>query len=218
MAKTLPLVTLVGNIGSGKSTAMPILLEALKARPLYADDLFQVDPFAPLYLDDIKRWAFTHELWLTHQRSLLLKEHVKLPENNGTITVIDSGLLMSWVYTYSHFLVKNISLDEWEFYENLYDQFSTEVLLETGVVRLKYTVPTLLKRITKRGRDYELKYYTAEYLEQIEMGLDALEKKLVMKGVPFTSIDEEDIADFENSPKDTEKLISRAKSIVYREK
>ena len=216
MSPKLPLLTLIGNIGSGKSTALPPLLDALAAKPLYADDLFQTtDPFAKPYLDDTPRWAFTNELWLTHQRAQLLQDHVGTSGKSGQLTIVDSGLLMSWVYTYSHLLVKNITLDEWEFYQTLYDEFSANILQDTAVIRLKYSMETLLERIHKRGRDYELEYYTREYLEQIEQGLEALEKKLVMNGVPLLTIDESEIADFENSAQDQEKLIDVAKSFVF---
>lgn len=211
----LSLLTLVGNIGSGKSTALPLLVKEFEAKPVYADDLFQsTDPFAQLYLQDTPRWAFTNELWLTHQRSLIIKSHLENTENHNSLSIIDSGLLMSWVYTHSHLLVKNITLDEWEFYEQLYDQFSSDILTQTGVVRLRYSIDTLLSRIKKRGRDYELEFYTREYLEQIELGLDALEKKLTTQGVPFVSIDESEIADFEANPQDAKNLILQVKKLV----
>lgn len=211
-------ITIIGNTGSGKSTALPILVSSLSADALDADDLFQTsDPFTQDYLKDMKRWAFTNELWLTHQRALLFRKHIQqsVRSNSNKTTVIDCGLLMSWVFTYSHFLVGNINKDEWEFYQTLYDEFSANILQDTAVIRLKYSMETLLERIHKRGRDYELEYYTREYLEQIEQGLEALEKKLVMNGVPLLTIDESEIADFENSAQDQEKLIDVAKSFVF---
>lgn len=199
-------LTIIGNVASGKSTAMPILLKELDALPLYADDLFQtLDPFAKPYLQDIKRWAFTNELWLTYERAKLIKEFGK---DNEKLTVVDSGLLMSWVYTYSHLLVENISLDEWEFYETLYDEFANGYLVDSVVVRLEYNLDTLMKRLQKRGRDYELEYYTREYLEQIEQGLVALEKKLAQQGVKVITVHEDEVADFEHNQISAGKLVS----------
>jgi deoxyadenosine/deoxycytidine kinase len=204
------LITIVGNIGSGKSTAMPILLEALDASPVYADDLFQsVDPFAKAYLKDTPRWAFTNELWLTCERAKLLRAHLagQSEEAKKRHTVVDSGLLMSWIYAHSHLLVGNITLDEWEFYLSLYEHFSEDVISDMVVVRLRYSVETLLKRIRQRGRDYELEFYTAEYLEQLESGIVALEKQLRSHNVKWITIDEKDVADFENSERDRERLV-----------
>lgn len=198
-------LTIIGNVASGKSTAMPLLIEALQGHPLYADDLFQtLDPFREQYLEDIKRWAFTNELWLTYERSKMIHEHST--DTEKTI-IVDSGLLMSWVYTHSHLLVGNISLEEWNFYEKLYDQFANGYMTNSCVVRLKYSIDTLMNRLKKRGRDYELEYYTREYLEQLEEGLVALEKKLQQLGAKIIVIDEEEVADFENNPADEKKLI-----------
>ncbi len=214
-------LTIIGNIGSGKSTAMPLLLKALDAQPLYADDLFQtLDPFRDLYLQDVPRWAFTNELWLTYERSKMIQkysiEHDKgqNPENQGKLVLVDSGLLMSWVYTHSHLLVQNISLPEWELYEQLFDSFASEYISRSCVVRLRYSLPTLLARIKKRGRDYELAFYTKEYLEQLELGLVALEKKLVQMGIPVIVIDESQVADFEQNSADARILIDKVQSIV----
>lgn len=198
-------LTIIGNVASGKSTAMPLLIEALQGHPLYADDLFQtLDPFREQYLEDIKRWAFTNELWLTYERSKMIHEHST--DTEKTI-IVDSGLLMSWVYTHSHLLVGNISLEEWNFYEKLYDQFANGYMTNSCVVRLKYSIDTLMNRLKKRGRDYELEYYTREYLEQLEEGLVALEKKLQQLGAKIITIDEEEVADFEANEKDREKLL-----------
>lgn len=209
------ILTIIGNVGAGKSSAMPILVNALQAMPLYADDLFQTtDPFAQLYLADTPRWAFANELWLTHQRANLLRSHLGNADATKQLTIVDSGLFMSWVYTYSHLLVKNITLAEWEFYQSLYDHFASEIWQDAKIVRLKYSHATLLKRIKQRGRDYELEYYTPEYLQQIESGLDALEKKLTMAAVPFLVINEAEIADFEHNSADADQLIAAVKNFL----
>lgn len=214
-------LTIIGNIGSGKSTAMPLLLKALDAQPLHADDLFQtLDPFRDLYLKDISRWAFTNELWLTYERSKMIREHgaqkssVQSPTKTNQLVLVDSGLLMSWVYTHSHLLVQNITLAEWELYEQMFDSFSKEYIAKSCVVFLKYSIPTLLARIKKRGRDYELAFYTKEYLEQIEQGLVALEKKLVQLGVPIIVIDESEVANFEQNSADALVLTDKVQSAL----
>jgi len=214
-------LTIIGNIGSGKSTAMPLLLKALDAQPLYADDLFQtLDPFRDLYLKDIPRWAFTNELWLTYERSKMIQEYgAQKSGGQGTaktnqLVLVDSGLLMSWVYTHSHLLVQNITLAEWELYEQMFDSFAKEYIAKSCVVRLKYSVPTLLARIQKRGRDYELAFYTKEYLEQLEEGLVALEKKLMQLDIPIIVIDESEVANFEQNSADARLLTNKVQSIL----
>ncbi len=200
-------LTIIGNIASGKSTLMPILVKSLGAHAVNADELFQTtDPFAKPYLADMKRWAFANETWLTMERIKILR--TELEKKNKGITVIDSGLLMSWVYTYSHLLVGNITDDEWQLYHTLYDELTGNLFQNTHVVKLSYSMDTLMERLKKRGRDYELAFYTREYLGQLEMGLSALHEKLRAKNVKVIEVTEEFITDFENDPKDTQTLVT----------
>jgi deoxyadenosine/deoxycytidine kinase len=219
-------ITIIGNVASGKSTAMPILVKALGAQPLYADDLFQTtDPFAERYLQDTPRWALANELWLTYERAQMVNHLVaSLAETGNSLDnpggkhdktiIVDSGLLMSWVYTYSHLLVKNIDMQEWELYQKLYENLAKDYLEKSCVIRLKYSMPTLMSRLKKRARDYELKFYTEEYLEQIEQGLVALQKKLEENGRKVITIDESEVPDFELNPADADRLVALVKDQV----
>ena len=130
------------------------------------------------------------------------------------LVVIDSGLLMSWVYTYGHYLNGVISEDEWNLYEEIYTRLCNEVLSKMIVVRLQYDLPTLMERLKKRGRGYELEFYTEDYLMQIEKGLVALEKKLQRDSVPLLIIEQGQIKDFENSKGDQDKLHNAIASFI----
>lgn len=207
MKKKAKTLVIVGNIASGKSTATKIITQKLNAKKIDADDLFQTtDPFSKLYLENMSRWALTNELWLTIERVKLIADSMK--DGDNTLVVIDSGLLMSWVYTYGHYLNGVISADEWNLFEDIYTKLCGEVLNECLVVRLRYDLPVLMHRLKNRGRQYELEFYTPEYLEQIEKGLVALEKKLQTERVPLLIIEQGDIQDFENSKTDRERLHS----------
>lgn len=166
------IITIIGNIGSGKTTTLPFVAKALDADIIEADDLFQtINPFRDRYLADIKRWGFTNELWMAHKRVNLIKTAVE--QSTKENIVIDSGLIMSWVYTKSHFIAGNIDTDEWAFFNELFTQWS-KFSFKTTLLYLTAPVETLMKRIKTRGRDYELQMYKKEYLDQLEMGLQDL--------------------------------------------
>lgn len=207
------IVTVVGNIGAGKSSLTPILVDLLGAQMLDADSLFQTsDPFRELYLKDISRWAFTNELWLTNKRADLL--HYQLAHLHKPWLVVDSGVLMSWVYTYSHLLVGNLTKKEWQLYDSILQKLVGNVFAQTTVIYLEYTVPTLLKRIKKRGRAFEILHYQADYLNQINQGLSALERRLKKMQIPLFKITESQIPDFVSSSKDRANLISLVKPLL----
>jgi len=197
---TNKMLTGIGNVGAGKSSALEIVSKCLEAKSIDADNLFQTsDPFAKEFLKDTSRWALANELWLTNQRANLLRDELTKSKNQWL--VVDSGLLMSWVYTYSHLLVGKMSLEEWELYEELFDKLSQGLESEV-VLWLDYSLPTLLKRINKRGRDYEMEFYTKEYVEQLQLGIDALVERLVKTNVKLLGISEDEVADFVVNPRD----------------
>lgn len=166
------IITIIGNVGAGKTTTLPFVAQALDADVVEADDLFQtINPFRDRYLADIKRWGFTNELWMAYKRVNLIKTAVE--QSTKENIVIDSGLIMSWVYTKSHFLSGKMDQDEWAFFNELFTQWS-KFSLKTTLLYLTAPVDVLLKRIHTRGRDYELLMYKKEYLQQIEVGLKDL--------------------------------------------
>ena len=184
------MITVIGNIGSGKTTLTPILAKALKAREVFADNLFQtVDPFRELYLNDTKRWALANELWLTLERVVLVKKYLK--EKKDRLLVVDSGLLMSWAYTNGHYLSGNMTKEEWQLYRRLFDKIAISLFASSVVVALECSVETLMQRIKQRGRKFELEYYNPVYLERIDKGLEKLKEKLKRKGIKVISIDGE---------------------------
>ena len=196
--------TIIGNIGSGKSEAAKLISTTLKLPSIDADSLFQtVDPFAKNYLKDISRWAFTNELWLMVNRAKLIEEQAK----PGELTVVDSGLLMSWMYGRAHRLAGEFTEKEWRFYKQLYNHFAQNFMSKTLVLRLKYAQKTLFERIKKRGREFELEYYTPEYIGGLEKGLDALEKKLRRNDIPLLKITEKNVPEFVESKSGSKKLV-----------
>lgn len=198
------LVTVIGNVGAGKSSVISLVKKTLKAESLDADNLFQTtDPFRESYLKDIGRWSLANETWLTIQRAEMIRN--ALEECKSEWLVVDSGLLMSWVYTHSHLLVGEMNKEEWSLYETIFDKWARGLESDV-VVWLDYSVETLMGRIVKRGRDYELSYYTPQYLNNLQLGLSALTEKLKKEGAKLVKVSEQAVPDFVVNKKDESKL------------
>lgn len=197
--KQKTLITIIGNVASGKSTLTRLLADHLSIEKLEADDLFQTqNPLAELFLADMKRWGFTNEIWMTYHRANLIAGNVTRSANANTI--IDSGLFMNWVYAYSHFTSGIFTSHEWDLYQKIYDisekNFSG---YSQVVISLHYPFPVLLKRINKRGRDYELRQYKRTYLRQLDAGITDVERKIRDANIPLIVITEKDVKHFEDN-------------------
>lgn len=211
--KKQQMVTVIGNIGSGKTTVTPVVAKALKAKHVFADNLFQtIDPFRQLYLEDIKRWALCNELWLTLERVILVKKYLKTQKNK--LLVVDSGLLMSWAYAHGHTLGGNMTENEWNLYRGLFDKIAVDLFASSVVVSLDLPVESLLKRIKKRGRKFELKYYTPNYLSQIDTGLQKLREKLKRKKIKVIALNEEDVIMNSKGQVEMDEALKKIKRLV----
>lgn len=177
------LITIIGPIASGKTTASQLLARALDI-PLLDADLFETNPFLPSYIEDNARWAFTTELFFTTRRikklarlkAMLRKSHV----------LVDSGLIMSHeVYTKNHLVQGTMTAAEWDFFTTLISEFSRELPTPDIVIHLTASPDTQLKRIAARGRSFEAGY-TREYLENITDRLS--EYSELVSGSPTTTL------------------------------
>lgn len=169
-------IVILGNVASGKTTASQILVQSLKAHLVDAD-LFEENPFLPMYAQDRPRWAFANELYFTRARIKKLSE-IRTLLKTSTV-VVDSGMFMSvWVYAKNHLKQGTMSAAEWQFYLDLTSDMQKNAIdPEDLVIILKAPTEVLLKRIDVRGRDFE-KAYDQQYLFQLGDRLDELAEKL----------------------------------------
>lgn len=205
-------ITIIGNVACGKTTAIPVLAKAINADVLDADNLFQTtNPFKDLFLSDLSRWALANESWLVVERVKLFNKFLSKSKKN--IHMIDSGLLMSWVYAKSHVLTGKMTQAEWDLFEEIFNKEISQLPKNDLVIYFHFSYETLMKRIGQRGRDYELRQYS-EYVKELQLGLDALTKKLQKDKVKILTITEKEAPDFKNSKDQQEKVIRLLKQKI----
>lgn len=165
-------ITVIGNVGSGKSTLSSFLAENLHADFVAADEFYKTNPFFDNAVIHRARWSLTSDLWFLTKRAELAKQiPQKLLENS---VVQDSGLLMSWVYANSRLDAGSMTKDEMSLYDNLFTQLTTGLPKEDLVIYLHLPISQLLSNIKKRGREFEIKHHTEEYLIGIQKSLDKI--------------------------------------------
>jgi len=203
----LKVVTVIGVIGSGKSTAMPLVAEALRAHPVEADNFFQTtNPFRDEYLNDLSRWSLANETWLTLDRAEMIAEEIKKTKKGSKdITVIDSGLVMSWAYMRMHLKYSEVNEKEWKLFARIFDQVENGYKSDT-LLWLDVTAETALDRVKMRGRDYELAYYTLEYLSNLRESVAEVAEKMSKSGVKVIKVDEDKVGNIVSDDKAREKF------------
>ncbi len=154
-------VAVAGNIGVGKSTLVSMLCEYLGWQPFY--EPVAENPYLPDFYQDMKAWAFQSQLFfLTHR----LRIHRKLIDH--PTSVIQDRSVYEDAEVFARNLHQQGQMDERDYttYWELYQVLSEFLPPPDLVVYLRASVPTLQRRIQRRGRDYERKI-SPDYLAQL---------------------------------------------------
>ena len=152
-----------GNIGCGKSSLTDLLSKRLGWKAYY--EVVENNPYLEDFYKDMKKWSFHLQIFFLSKR---FRHHREILKNPASVVQDRS------IYEDVDIFAKNLNQQgymEGRDYENYQELFSimTQFLTPPDlIVYLQASVPTLLKRISLRGRDYE-KTISEEYLTQLNV-------------------------------------------------
>ncbi|MBL8520427.1 MAG: deoxynucleoside kinase [Betaproteobacteria bacterium] len=141
------LIVVEGPIGAGKSTLARLIAERTGAELILEDP--GANPFLPLFYRDMKRHAFSTQMFFLFQRINQLSA-VRQPDLFDKRAVADYMLAKDRLFA-------RLTLDDNEFklYSQLYDHLKPQAPEPDLVIYLQASVDQLLARIAKRGRPME---------------------------------------------------------------
>lgn len=154
-------VAVAGNIGVGKSTLVGKLCARMNWQPYY--EPVAENPYLEDFYDDMRSWAFHSQVFfLTHR----LRMHLSLLEDPKSVVQDRSVYEDAEVFAANLFRQGNIGERDYATYRKLYRLLSDMLRPPDLVIYLRASVPTLQRRITSRGRDFESGIEPA-YLQQL---------------------------------------------------
>lgn len=185
-------IGIAGNIGSGKTTLTKMLSEHYGWIPKY--EAVTYNPYLEDYYKDIPRWSYNLETYFLAQR---FQDVLDIAKRNDVI--IQDRTLFEGVYIFvaNNHDLGNLSDRDYNTYMQLFELMMSMVQPPDLLIYLKSTVPYLVAKIQKRGREYE-QSMNLEYLS----GLNRRYEEWIAnyKGRVLT-IDADNL-DFQNNPED----------------
>lgn len=156
-------IVLAGNIGAGKSTLVGLLAEKLGFRPYY--EPVAENPYLEDFYSDMERWAFNSQIFfLTHR----IKSHHSLMDDPWSVVQDRSLYEDANVFARNLYERGSMSSRDWATYCEIYRTMTSILPAPDLVVYLRASVPTLRKRIARRGRGFEADI-PSEYLESLNI-------------------------------------------------
>jgi deoxyadenosine/deoxycytidine kinase len=154
-------IAVAGNIGVGKSTLTALLAEKLAWEPFYeaVDD----NPYLADFYKNMQQWSFHSQVFFLSRR---LRHHRQILDRPGTVVQDRSVYEDAEVFAENLYRQGNMTERDYRTYRELYTAMGLFLPPPDLVVYLRASVPVLIKRIRKRGRDFE-RQVAADYLEQL---------------------------------------------------
>ncbi len=192
-------VVLSGNIGVGKTTLVELLSRRLGWEPYY--EPVAENPYLEDFYGDMPRWAFHSQVFFLAHRA---RSHGELL-GAGRPAVQDRSFYEdAEVFARSLHVRGAIDDRDWETYLGLYRTLTSLLAPPDLVVYLRASVPTLRRRIARRGRAFEARV-SDDYLE----GLNSLYETWIggMEVAPVLEVDS-DRLDFVEDSADLDEIVS----------
>jgi len=143
-------IAVAGNIGVGKTTLTGLLAKNFNWEPHY--ESVDNNPYLDDFYTDMQRWAFNLQVYFLNSRFGQLKEF----QESGKNIIQDRT-----IYEDAHIFAPNLhamglmTTRDFDNYSNLFKLMSSFVNPPDLLIYLRASVPTLVKQIQSRGRDYE---------------------------------------------------------------
>lgn len=198
-------IAVAGNIGAGKSSLTGLLSKHFKWEAFYesVDD----NPYLADFYEDMLRWSFNLQIYFLSSRFRHQKEMLQ-----QDVSLIQDRTIYEDVEIFAKNLHEMNLMSDRDFnnYEALFREMSHYLRPPDLLIYLRAQVPTLVRQIQQRGRDYE-NTIRIDYLERLNrLYEDWIDRYPYEKLI----IDTDDL-DFVNDPEDLGKIIELIEQRLY---
>ena len=199
-------IAIAGNIGSGKTTLSGLLAKNFGWQPHYED--VDTNPYLPSFYEDMQRWSFNLQIYFLNSRFRQIVDIRKSGKNVIQDRTIyeDANIFAPNLHT-----MNLMTTRDYDNYQSLFELMATFIQPPDLLIYLRADVPTLVRNIQKRGRDYEASIrldYLKSLNERYENWINGYTSgKLLIFDV--------DNINFQENPEDLGQIIERVQANLH---
>ena len=192
-------IGIAGNIGVGKTTLCKLLAKHYNWVPSF--ESVDNNPYLNDFYLDMQRWSFNLQVFFLNSRFRQVKEIL-----NSKKTIIQDRTIYEDAYVFAPNLhaMGLMSSRDYENYLSLFALMESFVSPPTVLIYLKSTVPHLVNKIQKRGRNYE-ESIRIDYLNRLNERYEAFFSNYKHNYIVFDC----DNMNFQKNPEELNDMIKK---------
>ena len=193
-------IAIAGNIGAGKTSLTELLAKHYNWEPHYEDVID--NPYLDDFYNHMERWSFNLQVYFLKSR---FEQLLSFRENNKTV------IQDRTIYEDAHIFAPNLNamglMNQRDFnnYKGIFELMESLIQGPDLLIYLRSSIPNLVNKIHKRGREYESSIsidYLSRLNERYEAWIDQYDKgKVIILDV--------DHIDFVDNPEDLGNIINK---------
>ena len=160
-------IAIAGNIGSGKTTLTKLLSKHYSWDAHFED--VDENPYLNDFYNDMQRWSFNLQIYFLNSRYNQIQEI-----RRGDATVIQDRTIYEDAFIFAPNLhaMGLMTTRDFENYFTLFKSMEMSIQAPDLMIYLRASVPTLVRQIQSRGREYE-ESIRLDYLKRLNERYEA---------------------------------------------
>jgi deoxyadenosine/deoxycytidine kinase len=199
-------IAIAGNIGSGKTTLTGILSKQFKWEAHYED--VETNPYLESFYEDMQRWSFNLQVYFLNSR---FRQIIKIRESGKTIIQDRTIYEDAYIFAPNLHAMGLMTTRDFDNYKSLFELMASFIKPPDLLVYLRAEVPTLVRQIQKRNRDYE-NSIRLDYLTRLNERYEAWISSYSIGKLLVMDVDDKDFA---QNNSDMEMLIDKINAELY---
>ena len=143
-------IAIAGNIGSGKTTLTRLLSKHFGWKPHYEE--VDNNPYLESFYEDMKRWSFNLQIYFLNSR---FRQVMDIRRSGDDIIQDRTIYEDAYIFAANLYDMGLMETRDYQNYQDLFELMSSFLQAPDLLIYLRASVPTLVRQIQKRNRDYE---------------------------------------------------------------
>ena len=160
-------IAIAGNIGAGKTTLTRLLAKHYKWSTHFEDA--EDNPYLNDFYEDMQRWSFNLQIYFLNSR---LNQIMEIRGSNKTVIQDRTIYEDAYIFAPNLHAMGLMTTRDYDNYMELFNTMMNFIKPPELLIYLRATIPTLVRQIQKRGREYE-ESIRLDYLKRLNERYEA---------------------------------------------